>query len=70
LQRISFDDNNNGVPEYTENYEDGFVRSWDFNEDGIMDSRDFIENGIIYRELSSNLDGDFDTSIKINSDQE
>jgi len=70
LQRISFDDNNNGVPEYTEDYENGFVRSWDFNEDGLMDSREYTENGSIYRELSSKLDGDFDTSIKINSDQE
>lgn len=66
LQTISFDANNNGIAEYIEDYEKGLVRSWDFNEDGLMDSRERHENGIIYRELSSKLDGNFDTFSEIN----
>ncbi|MCK5539018.1 MAG: hypothetical protein KAI79_19500, partial [Bacteroidales bacterium] len=65
-----FDENNNGISEYIENYENGLVSSWDFNEDGIIDSREKYENGIIYRELSSNLDGIFDTTLEITSDME
>lgn len=70
LQIISFDDNNNGILEYTENYENGLVRSWDFNEDGLIDSREHSDNGIIYRELSSQLDGIFDIFLEITSDME
>ncbi len=68
LQTISFDENNNGISEYIENYENGVTSSWDFNEDGLIDSREYTENGIIYRELSSNLDGVFDTTLEITSD--
>jgi hypothetical protein len=66
LQTISFDANNNGIAEYIEDYKKGLVRSWDFNEDGLMDSRERYDNGIIYRELSSKLDGNFDTFSEIN----
>ena len=66
LQTISFDANNNGIAEYIEDYEKGLIRSWDFNEDGLMDSRERYENGIIYKELSSKLDGNFDTFSEIN----
>ncbi len=68
LQTISFDANNNGIAEYIEDYKKGLVRSWDFNEDGLLDSRERYENGIIYRELSSELNGNFDTFIEINGD--
>lgn len=70
LQNLSFDDNNNGISEYSENYENGLVSSWDFNEDGVVDSREHSENGIIYRELSSKLDGIFDIFLEITSDME
>ncbi|MCK5674846.1 MAG: hypothetical protein KAH95_15815 [Spirochaetales bacterium] len=70
LKTVSFDENNNGISEYIENYEPGLVSSWDFNEDGLIDSREKYENGIIYRELSSNLDGIFDTTLEITSDME
>lgn len=70
LQSVSFDANNNGIAEYIEHYEEGLVRSWDFNEDGLLDSRERYENGIIYRELSSELDGEFDTFLEINVDME
>jgi len=68
IQSVSFDANNNGIAEYIENYEEGLVRSWDFNEDGLLDSRERSENGIIYRELSSELNGEFDTFIEIKGD--
>lgn len=68
LQTVSFDENNNDIYEYNENYENGLTRSWDFNEDGLIDSREYFENGIIYRELSSNFDGVFDTTLEITSD--
>ncbi len=70
LKTVSFDENNNGISEYIENYENGLVSSWDFNEDGVIDSREKYENGIIYRELSSKLDGIFDTTLEITSDME
>ncbi len=70
LQKIFFDENNNGISEYTENYENGLISSWDFNEDGLVDSREHFDNGIIYRELSSKLDGIFDIFLEITSDME
>lgn len=70
LQAVAFDANNNGIAEYMENYEKGLVRSWDFNEDGLLDSKERYDNGIIYRELSSELNGIFDTILEINSDVE
>ena len=70
LQSISFDANNNGIAEYIEHYEEGFIKSWDFNEDGLLDSRERYENGIIYRELSSELDGEFDTFLEIKVEME
>ncbi len=70
LQSISFDANNNGIAEYIEDYAEGFVRSWDFNEDGLLDSRERYKNGIIYREISSGLDGEFDTFLEIKGDME
>ncbi len=68
LQTVLFDVNNNGIPEYIEDYKNGFVRNWDFNEDGLVDSRERYENGIIYKELSTELNGDFDTIFEINGD--
>ena len=70
LQKISFDDNNNGISEYMENYENGLISTWDFNEDGIFDSKEYSDNGIIYRELSSKLDGIFDISLEIKTNME
>jgi hypothetical protein len=68
LLTISFDENNNGISEYIENHEEELVRSWDFNEDGIIDSIEYYKNEILYRELSSKLDGVFDTILEIKSD--
>lgn len=68
LQTISFDANNNGIAEYIEDYKKGLVRSWDFNEDGLFDTRERYENGIIYRELSSELNGVFDSFTEIDGE--
>ncbi len=70
LKTVSFDENNNGVFEYLENYENGILSSWDFNEDGLIDSREIIRNGIIYHEMSSGMDGVFDSSVEVLSDDQ
>ena len=70
LKTVSFDENNNGVFEYLENYENGILSSWDFNEDGLIDSREIIRNGIIYHEMSSGMDGVFDSSVEVISDDQ
>jgi antitoxin component YwqK of YwqJK toxin-antitoxin module len=70
LMTVSFDENNNGVSEYIENYETGILSSWDFNEDGLIDSREIFKNGILYREISTKLDGVFDSTIEVISDDQ
>ncbi len=65
LTSVTFDGNNNGVFDYMENYIDGFVRSWDFNEDGIIDTRDRYVEGVMIREISTEMNGIFDTSFEL-----
>ncbi len=65
LSSVTFDENNNGVVDYMEDYTDGLVRSWDFNEDGIIDTRDSYIDGVLTREISTELNGVFDTSFEL-----
>ncbi len=61
---MAFDQNNNGNPEYVEEYYPKNIKKWDFNDDGVFDFEEYTEGTTLVQEYSTKMNGTFDLRIE------
>ncbi len=61
---MAYDGNNNGHPEYVEEYYPNKMTKWDFNDDGIFDFKEYMNGSTRIEEFSTKMDGVFNLKIE------